>query len=50
MMFDIIVVLPEDYLTVHHDYIIKANNKTYTGECLKYPEEFSKIIDILMDA
>ncbi|EQB73586.1 MAG: hypothetical protein AMDU4_FER2C00057G0057 [Ferroplasma sp. Type II] len=40
----------EDYLTIHHDYIIKANNKTYTGECIKYPEEFSKIIGILMDA
>ena len=40
----------EDYLTVQHDYIIKANNRTYTGECIKYPEEFNKIIGILMDA
>ncbi len=40
----------EDYLTIRHDYLIKANNRTYTGECIKYPEEFNKIIGILMDA
>ena len=34
----------EDYLTVQHNYIIKANNRAYTGECIKYPEEFNKII------
>ena len=42
-----LVLGSEDYLEIWHDYTIKATNRTYEGEYIKYPEEFHKIISIL---
>ncbi|MCL4453987.1 MAG: molybdopterin-guanine dinucleotide biosynthesis protein B [Candidatus Thermoplasmatota archaeon] len=37
----------ENYLKYGYDYIIKANNSTYTGECITYPEEIPRLVDII---
>jgi len=43
-----LVLGDEEYTSIDRDYTIKATNKTYNGKCIKYPEEFNKIIDILI--
>ncbi len=44
-----LVLGDEEYIkNYEYDYIIKANNKTYNGESIKYPEEFDKIIKIIL--
>ncbi|WMT51005.1 MAG: molybdopterin-guanine dinucleotide biosynthesis protein B [Ferroplasma sp.] len=37
----------EDYLKYGYNYIIKANNGTYKGECIAYPEEIARLLDII---
>jgi molybdopterin-guanine dinucleotide biosynthesis protein B len=42
-----LVLGDEEYLNSDYEYIIKANNSTYSGRCIKYPEQFNEILDIL---
>ena len=42
-----LVLGSEDYLEYGYDYIIKGNNRSYTGKCIVYPEEVSGILKII---
>ncbi len=46
-----LVIGDEEYIkNYEYNYIIRANNETYNGECIKYPVEFNKIIKIISGA
>lgn len=45
-----LVLGSEEYLNRDHEYVIKANNSTYNGKCIKYPEQFNMILEILKAA
>ncbi len=42
-----LVIGDENYIKYDHDYIIKANNNSYAGDCISYPRDFAKLISII---
>jgi molybdopterin-guanine dinucleotide biosynthesis protein B len=42
-----LVLGSEDYLKYGYNYMIMANNSTYTGKCIVYPEEVNRILKII---
>ncbi len=42
-----LVIGDESFLRFPHDFVIRANNSKYTGEAIIFPEEASRIVDII---
>ncbi|KAA8922383.1 molybdopterin-guanine dinucleotide biosynthesis protein B [Thermoplasma sp.] len=42
-----LVIGDESFLRFSHDFVIRANNSTYSGDAIIFPEEASRIADII---
>ncbi|MCY0851600.1 MAG: molybdopterin-guanine dinucleotide biosynthesis protein B [Thermoplasma acidophilum] len=42
-----LVIGDESFLRFPHDFVIRANNSTYAGEAIIFPEEASRIVGII---